>query len=46
MKALRDVEASELLLRKPSWKSGEHELLTGEELVGRLDVSSWSSWPR
>ena len=42
MKALRDVEAHELVLRKPSWKSGEHELLAGEELVGRLDVSSWS----
>jgi hypothetical protein len=28
-------------LRKPSRRSGVHELRAGEVLVGRLDVSSW-----
>jgi hypothetical protein len=40
--ALRDVDASQIVLRKPSWRSGLHDLVAGETLVGRLDVSSWS----
>ena len=42
MKPLRDVDTNELVLRKPSWRSGLHELAAGDAVVGQLDVSSWS----
>lgn len=42
MRPLRDVDTNELALRKPSWRSGLHELVAGDAVVGQLDVSSWS----
>jgi hypothetical protein len=42
MKALRDIDTDEPVLRKPSWRSGLHELVAGDAVVGQLDVSSWS----
>ncbi len=37
---------NELALRKPSRRSGLHELRAGDVLVGRLDLKAWSSAAR
>lgn len=44
MRTLRQLDPSQpLTLAKPSWKRGLHELRAGTEVVGTLDVNSWSS---
>ncbi len=43
MRSLRELDPSlPLTLAKPSWKRGLHELRAGTEVVGTLDVNSWS----
>jgi len=43
MRPLRELDRSlPLTLAKPSWKRGLHELRAGTEVVGTLDVNSWS----
>jgi hypothetical protein len=42
MLSVLDAGVGEIVLRKPSWRSGGYELVTPRGIVGRLDTSPWS----
>ncbi len=42
MLSISDAGVGEIVLRKPSWRSGGYELVTPRGIVGRLDTSPWS----
>lgn len=42
MRSIHETADIELILHKPSRTSGAHELRAGDDVVGRLDASSWS----